>query len=147
MNVVILTAVRLFGDGLATCFSARPGMRVLGVVTDLVALRAFLAQADVEVVLIDVSHGIELFDVRAIAAESPGTALVALGLNERRQDVIDCGRVGFCGYVARDASIDLVCASLSEIVAGRQACPPEITAALLRALHNRESREEVADPV
>ena len=146
MNVLILTAVHLFGDGLASCFNARPGIRALGVVNDLAALRELMAQVEVEVVLVDVSQGIELFDVRAIAAESPDVALVALGLNERRQDVIECGRAGFCGYVGRSASIDSLCASLSEIVAGRQACPPEITGALLRALHSREARAEEMDP-
>jgi two-component system, NarL family, nitrate/nitrite response regulator NarL len=72
-------------------------------------------------------------------------ALVALGLTERRQDVIQCGRAGFCGYVARDASIDSLCASLSEIVAGRQTCPPEIAGGLLRALFRQEPRVEASD--
>jgi DNA-binding NarL/FixJ family response regulator len=146
MNVLILTAVRLFGDGLAACFNARAGIRVLGVVDDLVVLRELMGQVDVEVILIDVSQGIELFDVRGIAAESPNVALVALGVNERRQDVIECGRAGFCGYVGRNASVDSLCTSLSEIVAGRQACPPEITGALLRALHSRDARAEGPDP-
>ena len=145
MNLLILTAVRLFGDGLAACFNARAGIRALGVVDDLAALKQLLSQVDVEVILIDVSQGIELFDVRALAAESPNVALVALGLNERRQDVIDCGRAGFCGYVGRNASVDSLCASLSEIVAGRQSCPPEITGALLRALHSREAQAEESD--
>lgn len=142
MNVLILTAVRLFGDGLAACFNARPGIHVLGVVDDLAALKTLMSEVDAEVILIDVSQGIELFDVRALVAEWPNAALVALGLNERRQDVIECGRAGFCGYVGRNASVDSLCASLSEIVAGRQSCPPEITGALLRALRSRESQAE-----
>jgi DNA-binding NarL/FixJ family response regulator len=51
--------------------------------------------------------------------EWPEVALVALGLNEQRQNVIRCGRVGFAGYFARDASIDAACKSLWEIVDGR----------------------------
>ena len=138
MNVLILTAVRLFGDGLGACFSVRPGIRMLGVVSDLVALRDVLRNTEVAVVLVDVSQGIELFDVRSIAAEYPDVALVALGINERRQDVIECGRAGFRGYVARDASVESFWASLAEIVAGRQTCPPEISGGLLRALYRRE---------
>lgn len=146
MNVLILAAVHLFGDGLAACFNARPGIRALGVVNDLAALRELVGQVDVDVILIDVSQGIELFDVPAVAEEWPNVALVALGLIERRQDVIECGRAGFCGYVSRSASIDSLCASLSEVVAGRQPCPPEITSALLRALHRREVPVEAQDP-
>lgn len=134
MNVIVLTPVRLLGEGLGACFRSRQDIRVLAVISDLSGLRDSLAAAKVDVVLIDVTQGIDLFDVRAIAAEWPEVALVALGLNEQRQEVIQCGRAGFAGYVARDASIDTLCKALSEIAAGRLPCPPEISGGLLRAL-------------
>ena len=82
MNIIILTAVRLLGDGLAACFSTRPGMNTRAVVNDLSALRKILSEGETHVVLIDVTQGVDLFDVRPIAAEWPDVALVALGLNE-----------------------------------------------------------------
>jgi len=145
MNIIVLTPVRLLGDGLISCFSSRPGMCTLAVVNDLASLRDSLATTEVHVVLIDVSQGIDLFDVRAIAAEWSDVALVALGLNEQREEVIRCGRAGFAGYVARDASIDALCKALSEIVAGRLACPPEISGGILRALFRRDPRSGEPD--
>lgn len=142
MNIIVLTPVRLLGDGLAACFGSRPDTCVLAVVNDLASLRDSLATTDVHVVLVDVTQGVDLFDVRAIAAEWPDVPLVALGLNEQRQEVIQCGRAGFAGYVARDASIDTLCKALSEIVAGRLACPPEISGGLLRALFRRDPRSD-----
>src|SRR5712692_2005006 len=142
MNIVVLTPVRFLGDGLAACLSSRINMHVLAVVNDLASLRGTLATTDTHVVLIDVTQGIDLFDVRAVTSEWSNVPLVALGLNEQRQEVIRCGRAGFAGYVARDASIDKLCNSLSEIVAGRLACPPEIAGGLLRALFRRESKPE-----
>jgi len=140
MNIIVLTPVRLLGDGLAACFRSRPDLSVLAVVDDLAGLRNALAASDAHVVLIDVTQGVDLFDVRAIAAEWSEVALVALGLDEQRQEVIRCGRAGFAGYVARDASIDTLCKALSEIVAGRLACSPEISGSLLRALFRRDTR-------
>jgi DNA-binding NarL/FixJ family response regulator len=139
MNIIVLTPVRLLGDGLAACFRSRPDIYVLAVVNDLASLRDSLATMEAHVVLIDVTQGVDLFDVRAIAAEWSDVALVALGLDEQRQEVIRCGRAGFAGYVARDASIDTLCKALSEIVAGRLACSPEISGSLLRALFRRDS--------
>ena len=52
------------------------------------------------------------------------------------------GRAGFSGYVARDASIDALCQALADVVAGRLACPPEISGGLLRALFRRDARSE-----
>lgn len=145
MNIVILTPVRLLGDGLAACFQSRPGISVLAVVNDLGALREELAAKEVAIVLIDVTQGIDLFDVGAIAAQWPGVALVALGLNEQREEVIRCGRAGFAGYIPRNASIDTLCNSLAEIVEGRLACPPEISGGLLRALFRKERRHTGSD--
>ena len=138
MNIIVLTPVRLLGDGLGACFSTRPDMHVLAVVNDLADLRERLAGADTHVVLIDVTQGINLFDVRGIAAQWPQVKLVALGLQEQKQEVIRCGRAGFAGYVARDASIDALCRTLAEIVADRLQCPPEISGGLLRALFRND---------
>jgi DNA-binding NarL/FixJ family response regulator len=140
MNIVVLTPVRLLGDGLAACFSSRLKMRTIAVVNDVARLRDALSSTEIDVILIDVTHGVDLFDVRAIASQWPDLPLVALGLHEQRQEVIRCGHAGFAGYVARDASIDELCNSLSEIVAGRLACPPEISGGLLRALFRRIPR-------
>ncbi len=145
MHIIVLTPVRLFGDGLTACLSTRPGITVLAVVSDLAKLRSALSIMPTHVVLIDVSQGIDLFDVRTIAVEWSDVALVALGLNEQRQDVIRCGRAGFAGYVARDATIEALCASLSEIVAGRLACPPEIAGGLLRALFGKDAPPQSPD--
>src|SRR3954471_10829925 len=142
MNIIVLSPVRLLGDGLAACLRSRPDVCVLAVVNDLGALRDSLAATDAELVLIDVTQGIDLFDVRAIASEWPDVPLVALGLNEQRQEVIRCGRAGFAGYIARDASVDTLCKTLSEIAAGRLACPPEISGGLLRALFHGDPRSE-----
>lgn len=145
MNIIVLTPVRLLGDGLAACFSSRPDMRTIAVVNDLASLRDKLSTTETHVVLIDVTQGVDLFDVRAIASDWPDVPLVALGLTEQRQEVIRCGRAGFAGYVPRDASIDALCNSLSEIVAGRLACPPEIAGSLLRALFRKDSTGDESD--
>lgn len=145
MNIIILTPVRLLGDGLASCFSTRPDLNTLAVLNDLGSLSETLAKTETDVVLIDVTQGVDLYDVRTIAAEWPDVALVALGLNEQRQEVIQCGRAGFAGYVARDASIDALCQALAEIVAGRLPCSPEIAGGLLRALFGREPRTQESD--
>ncbi len=134
MNIVVLTSVRLFGDGLEVCLNTRADMRVLAVVRDLASLRERLASQCVDVVLVDVTQGIDVLDMRSTAAVWPHISLVALGLQEQKQDVVQCGRAGFAGYVSRDASIDALCQSLVDIVAGRLTCPPEISGSLFRAL-------------
>lgn len=138
MNIVILTPVRILGDGLAACFSNRPDAPSVVVVNDIASLREFLTKTEIHVVLVDVSQGVDLYDIRAVAAEWSSVPLVALGLPEQRQEVVKCGRAGFASYVPRDASIEALYNALSDVAAGRLACPPEIAGGLLRALFRRE---------
>lgn len=134
MNIIVLTPVRLLGDGLTAGFERQPDIAVLAVVDGLQGLRDSLARHRADLVLIDVTHGIDLYDTRAIAAQWPEVVLVALGLTEQRQDVIRCGRAGFAGYVAREASFDTLCKALRDVIQGKLACPAEISSGLLRAL-------------
>lgn len=146
MNVVILSPIRLFGDGLAMSLAGSLGIRVAAITRDLTSLRGALAGASVQVVLIDVTQGVDLYDMRSIAVEYPDLALVALGLNEQRQDVIRCGRAGFSGYVPRDAPVEALCSAIVDVAAGRLACPAEISGALLRALFRSEHQSEGLNP-
>jgi DNA-binding NarL/FixJ family response regulator len=144
VKIIVLTPVRLLGDGLRACLGPRPDISVLAVVADLASLRVALAGGEADLVLIDVTQGIDLYDVRTIAAAHPAVSLVALGLNEQRQDVIHCGRAGFRGYVSRDASTEVLCKALGDVVEGKLACPAEIAGGLLRALFRGEREATVA---
>ncbi len=146
MNIVVLTPIRLLGDGLTACCNQHPDITVTAVVNDLAALRQTLTTAAVDLVLIDVTQGVDLYDVRSIAAERHDVALVALGLTEQRHEVIRCGRAGFTGYIAREATVDTLCKALSDIVEGRLACPAEISCGLLHALFRSNPPPEEVDP-
>jgi len=134
MNIILMTQVRLMGEGLASCIGRRPDMVVQAIVSDIATLRQALATTPTDLVLIDATQGVEVNDVRATVADHPGVAFVALGLTEQRQDVIQCGRAGFSGYIPREASIDALCETLADVAAGRLVCPAEISSGLFRAL-------------
>jgi len=137
MQITVLTPVWLLRDDLAACFKNRQGTTGVVVVSDLPALRDALQTDSAQIVLVDVSQRVDLFDVRAIALEWPDSPLVALGLTEQKQDIIKCGRAGFAGYVARDASIEGLYNALSDIHERRLACPPEIAGCVLRVLFRK----------
>jgi len=144
MKLVVVTPIRLFGDGLAACLQTHPDIRLQAVVGDLDHLEECLAGGAVEVALIDVAQGVDLDHVRASALAYPDVALVALGLDGQRQSVIRCGRAGFAGYVDRNASVEQLCRALSDACAGRLDCSAEISSGLLRALFARTEDDSPA---
>ena len=147
MNIIVLTHLRMFGEGLAAVLQRRPNFQV-EIVNDLPKLRDVLGRGEVEAVLIDVALAGGLFDVREVAIEWPEVPLIAVGLNERRQDVVACGRAGYSGYVAQEASVESLCNKLEEIVSGRLTCSPEISSGLLKALFysDPQHQDSASDP-
>jgi DNA-binding NarL/FixJ family response regulator len=91
-----------------------------------------------DVVLVDVTQDIGMDEVALVAAKWCNLPLLALGLLERRDEVVRHGRAGFVGYVARDATIEDLQSAISDAVAGRMRCPAEISGGLIRALFNRQ---------
>lgn len=146
MNIVVLTPVRLLGDGLVACLARYADINVVGVIEDIHALSDLLGARQLDLVLIDVTQGIELYDVRSLAKQYPDLRLVALGLAELRHEVVRCGRAGFSGYVARNASVESLAAALTDVVAGRLACPSNISGGLLRALFSSEETANEPGP-
>jgi DNA-binding NarL/FixJ family response regulator len=147
MKVIVLTPVRILGEGLQACLSRRAEFSLCATVPNLAALREALKNAQPDLALIDVTQGIDPEEVRSIAAEHPTLALVALGLCEQRQEVIRCGRAGFVGYVAREATVEALCKAMRDIAIGRLQCSPEISGGLLRALFRmqRDSQDSLAE--
>ena len=140
MNVILLTPIRILGEGLEACLSRRPEICLVATIRDLLALRDAIKKSNPDVALIDVTQGTDLEEISSIATEWPDLALVALGLREQRQEVIRCGRAGFVGYVTREATIDTLCQAMLDVATGRLQCSAEISGGLLRALFRTAPR-------
>lgn len=146
VNVIVLTPIRILGEGLESCVGRRTDVRVVATVPDLTTLRATLATVTPNLVLIDVTQGIDLEEIRSIAVDNPDVALMALGLCEQRAEVIRCGRAGFMGYVTREATIEALCQAMRDVVTGRLHCSAEISGDLLRELFRTGSGPQAPRP-
>ncbi|MGF6310548.1 DNA-binding NarL/FixJ family response regulator [Bradyrhizobium sp. i1.8.4] len=145
MRIAVVTPIRLFSEGLTSSFENHAEFAIEAAVSDLAGLRETLKTSGLNVILIDVTQGIDLDEVRVIASEHAEIALVALGLNEDRRDVVRCGRAGFSGYISRNASFNELCRALSDVASGRLACSAEISGGLLRALFCMERQADTTD--
>jgi len=139
VRAAILAPVRLLGDGLARCLDGKPDIKIVKIVRTLNELQDLVSSGAINVALIDMTQPIDLDSVRALAVSGSNVVLIAIGLNEQRQDVIRCGRAGFTGYVSRDSTVEELAKAMHDALAGRLACPDEISGALLRALFRQTS--------
>jgi len=135
MFVVILTPVRLLGEGIASSLHCGGRDTQTVILRDLASL-ADLAAADPrpDAVIVDVTQAADLENIRDFHGEFPDLPLLALGLREREAEIVAHGRAGFAGYISRDDGSEELCQRVEDAVRGRFACTPEMAAGLMRGL-------------
>lgn len=134
IRLVVLTPLRLLGESLRPCLIAQSGIERVELAFDFKMLSELLASSRFNMVLIDVSHGLDTERIRAAALRWPEVRMIALGPEENRDDVIRCAQVGFAGYVARNATLEELCRSVLDAERGKAHCTAEIAGHLMQAL-------------
>ena len=136
IDVVIVTPTRLLGESLAAWMRTLPDVRVADVLGDCSELTALAPVTQPQVVLIDVTQGLDAAAVQAVMARCPALLLLALGVPQHDEAIIGCVRAGFLGYVPRDAGLARLHQTIVDAAAGCVNCPTEIMTGLMRALRS-----------
>ena len=129
-RVFIVSAVRLYGEGLSLMLSRDGRLEVVG------TSETFAPMPDTDVVLIDTSVSGALEVLRELAACSDSPKVVALGLSGSAEQVLACAEAGAAGYVCRDSSLDELVHAVECSERGELNCPPKIAAALMDRVGN-----------
>jgi len=130
-DVLILSDIRLYREGLAEMLIRDGRLRLAGTVESTGAALRHLENSEVDVVLLDMGMPESLEAVRAIVASGQWVKVVALGISETRGEVVSCAEAGVRGYVCRESSLEDLVAAVHGAVNGELRCPPRIAAALM----------------
>jgi two-component system, NarL family, nitrate/nitrite response regulator NarL len=134
IRLIIASSVHLVREGLTATLRGRDRV----VVADAVDLGsqgiAKIANAEPDVVLVDLGQIDPLAAARLIKAASPASELVAFGLDEIDGHVFACAAAGFSGYVPRESGGDELYRALLDTADGRMHCAPHIVAAMFNQL-------------
>jgi len=146
MRILIISAIRLYRDGLAFVLARGGNLEVVGA---FASIEHALDQPgndarQPDVVLLDTADSNALADMRLVSTEFPGTKVVALGVARDDRDVIACAEAGVAGYVFRDGSIEELLATVESSARGELRCTPELAATLLRRVANLAHHGDVA---
>jgi DNA-binding NarL/FixJ family response regulator len=134
VRVIIASPVRLVREGMLASLRGREGV----VVADAVDMDppgiATIADAEPDVVLVDVGERDPVALGRLIKAANPRARLVAFPLDEIDDRVFACAAAGFSGYVPRESGADELHRALVDAIEGRMHCAPHIAAAMFNRL-------------
>jgi two-component system, NarL family, nitrate/nitrite response regulator NarL len=122
IRVLVISAVRLYREGLEELLGRDSRLRIAAEAPD--------------VVLLDTASSDGLGAVRRVSASIPEARIVALGVSETPGEVLALAEAGIAGYVTREASAEHVAEAVWRAANDELACSPRVAASLLR--HVRE---------
>ena len=134
IRVIIASPVRFVREGMVTSLRGREGVVMADAVDMSPPGIARIADAEPDVVLVDVGEGDPAALGRLIKAANPEAKLVAFPLDENDDQVFACAAAGFSGYVPRESGADELHRAVLDAMEGRMHCAPHIAAAMFNRL-------------
>ncbi len=132
IEIVIVSRIRLYREGLRSLLDDPEQVRVVGVASERHQAIDLLRNLEPDVVLVDTADATGLTTLRAVSAQAKRTRVLALGVDEVVEEVVACAEAGAYGYVAREAGSDQLRAAVLGAVQREVHCSPRIARALLR---------------
>jgi two-component system nitrate/nitrite response regulator NarL len=131
-RVYLLTDVRLYAEGLVHILEREPSIAMIGTSPSAKQALDAIAEASVEVILLDLKPPEGPAVARLIREAAPDVWLVALAVPEADDDVVAWAEAGIAGVLPRDGSFQDLVRMIHSVVHGETVCSPRVAAALLR---------------
>jgi two-component system nitrate/nitrite response regulator NarL len=132
IGILIVSAIRLYREGLAQVLSRFDSLAVVGQQADREGTLACLPAMVPNVVLLDMSTPESHAIAREVKAVGPSISIVALGISESEAEVLACAEAGVAGYVTRDESVEGLVATVKSAVRGELRCSARVAGSLVR---------------
>lgn len=131
-RVLIIDDCTLFRETLAAALLAR-GIAVRALAWDLPTLVTAFDEVGADLVLLNVSTSGSDLLLRAVMDIAPEVGVVVIGASDDDEaEIIACAEAGVAGYLMREDTLDDLIVLIRNVAAGRNMCPPQVSAVLLR---------------
>lgn len=146
MLLVVLTPVRLIGEGIAAMVRTCLPDAEIAVARNLPALRAMAAASQpLRLAIVVMSDTVALDAVRQFRVDFPLIPLLALGMSEHSEAILAHARAGFTGWLNLDDGPDVLNTKLCNALDGRFLCSGEVGAVILHGLFDQAGRRMADD--
>jgi DNA-binding NarL/FixJ family response regulator len=145
ISILLVTDIRLYGEGLTQFLRAQPNIDVLATVPSS-AMEERVRALQPDVVLIDSSQRKALDGVGNLRAQVPDAKLIVFAVGESDDDLMCCIEAGASGYVPRSGTLHDLLAAVESAVRSEALCSPREVALLFNRLARR-ARPSTSDEI
>lgn len=139
-RVLIVSDSRLYREGLVRFLARDSRLEAVGSVGEWRAAELAIADTRPDVALVDRGMADAASAIRRLLNSFPGIKIVALGLTDEENEVLDWAEVGISGYVCREATLEDLVRAVESAVRDELNCSDRLAAALLRRVGTLATR-------
>ncbi|HEY7395615.1 MAG TPA: response regulator transcription factor [Gemmatimonadaceae bacterium] len=144
LTLVIASDVRLYNEGIRELLVKRGGFEITASVTRADDAIRVVAERPPMVVLLDQGMPCSLEALKAIRTANDRVGVIALGVPEQEDCLLDWAEAGVAGFVSREASGAELVTTIESAVRGELVCSPRFSGTLLRQLARRAALDTPA---
>jgi two-component system, NarL family, nitrate/nitrite response regulator NarL len=130
VRVAVVADVCFYREGLVALLGRDDRIEVLWAAQSYKEVPRHEPRPDVVLLDLRASDGHEA--AQLLSETFAGSGIVALGLSEAGDDVLEWAECGIAGYVTRDSSLDELRETIVAVARGELLCSPHVAARLLR---------------
>jgi DNA-binding NarL/FixJ family response regulator len=132
LRIIVVSEVRLLGEGLALALEREASLSVCGCFGALDDALRSLAPLQPNIVLLNTELRAATDAITRLRAVASSVKVIALAINENLEDVVAWAQAGAAGYIPSTAALRDVAPLLADIVRGEQPCAARVAAGLLQ---------------
>jgi len=130
INVILISDIKIYCEGLNLVLSNTESIKVIGSVNNTDAAITLITECPPDVVVQDMTMTGSCNLVKQISCMSPDIKIIALSVPYDENNIFLCAEAGITGYVPREASLDDLIAAVIGAAKGECYCPPKVAAFL-----------------
>jgi DNA-binding NarL/FixJ family response regulator len=134
VNVLVVSDIRIYREGLRELLSRSDEMCVLGVAASDEETFSFLAGSCVDVMLLDIATDKAISITKSVSVTFSDAKIVAFGLTDDKNEIIEYAEAGISGYVSKDSSAEELVKVILQASQGELDCSAKVAGALLERL-------------
>jgi two-component system nitrate/nitrite response regulator NarL len=134
IRILLVADVRFYGESLAQALTRDRRFAVLGTAASCDEALRPIVEHDTDIVLIDTSISGGIRAVNRMTEVAPATKVVALGVTENEEDILEWAGAGVAGYVSREASVEDLIDAVECVCRGELRCSAKLAATMFRRI-------------
>ena len=129
---IVICNTRLLCESIQSLIADHPVLRLVGMAKSCTDALSLMRNCQAEVVLLETASTESLQDLRALTSRVPRIKVVAFGVPDVENVILDYAEAGVIGFVTQDATLQETVAIVQAAVRDELKCSQRTAAALLR---------------